>query len=122
MEEIAKVVNYIQNRCSTKAIKLKTLEEMYTRIKPNLSHLRVLGCVAYCHILDAKRIKLGPKVVTTIFVGYDKNSKAYHCYNLATRKILISYDVRFNERNCDPNITQVTEPLIDAIPYSSSAT
>jgi hypothetical protein len=121
-EEIAKAVNYIQNRCPTKAIKLKTPEEMYTGIRPNISHFRVLGCVAYCHIPDAKRTKLEPKAVTTILVGYDESSKAYRCYNPATRKILISCDVRFDERSCDPNITQVTEPLIDATLYSSSAT
>jgi hypothetical protein len=57
-EEIAKAVNYIQNRCPTKAIKLKTPEEMYTGIRPNISHFRVLGCVAYCHIPDAKRTRL----------------------------------------------------------------
>jgi hypothetical protein len=121
-EEIAKAVNYIQNRCPTKAIKLKTPEEMYTGIKPNLSHLRILGCVAYCHILDAKQTKLEPKAVTTILVGYDESNKPYRCYNPATRNIIISCDVRFDERSCDPNIIQITEPLTDAILYSSSAT
>jgi hypothetical protein len=53
-EEITKAVNYIQNRCPTKAIKLKTPKEMYIGIRPNLSHLRILGCVAYFHIPDAK--------------------------------------------------------------------
>jgi hypothetical protein len=86
-----------------KALKLKTPEEMYIGIRPNLSHLRVLGCVAYCHVQDNKRTKLEPKAIPTIFVGYDESTKAYCCYNLATRRILISRDVRFNERNCERN-------------------
>ncbi len=38
-EEIAKTVNYIQNRSPTKALRLKTPEEAYTGVKPNLAHL-----------------------------------------------------------------------------------
>ena len=121
-EEIAKIVNCIQNGCPTKAIKMKNPEEMYTGIRPNLSHLRILGCVAYCHILDAKQMKLEPKAVTTILVNYDEISKAYLCYNPTTRKILISRDMCFDECNCDPNITQVTKSLTDAILYPSPTT
>jgi transposase InsO family protein len=53
--ELAKTVNYIQNRLPTKALKLKTPEEMYSGRKPNFSHLRVIGCVTYCHIPNTKR-------------------------------------------------------------------
>jgi IS30 family transposase len=42
-EEIAKAVNYIQNRLPTKALRFKTPEQAFTGIHPNLSHLRVLG-------------------------------------------------------------------------------
>ena len=121
-EEITKVVNYIQNWRPTKAIKLKTPKEIYIGIKPNLSHLRILGCIANCHIPDIKQTKLEPKAVITILVGYDESSKVYHCYNPATRKIIISHNVHFNKHSCDPNIIQITKPFTDAIFYSSSAT
>jgi transposase InsO family protein len=90
-EEIAKTVNYIQNRLPTKALKLKTPEEMFSGIKPNLSHLRVIGCVAYCHIPDSKRQKFDPKAIPTLLLGYDEHTKAYRCYNPSTRKILETF-------------------------------
>lgn len=80
-EEIARTTNYIQNRSPTKALKLLTPEEAFIGVKPNLAHLRIIGCLAYCHILDNKRTKFNPKVVPTILVGYDEESKAYRCYN-----------------------------------------
>jgi hypothetical protein len=110
-EEIARTVNYIQNRCPTKALKLQTPEEVFTGIKPHLGHLRVIGCTAYCHIPDVKRQKFDPKALPTLLLGYDENSKAYRCYHPPTRKIIISRDVKFDEQCFDPSLPEVTEPL-----------
>lgn len=78
-DEIAKSVNYIQNRLPCRALNRKTPEEAFTGTKPNLAHLRVLGCLAYCHIPKEKRNKLDPKALPTILLGYDEQSKAYRC-------------------------------------------
>ena len=48
-------------------------------------------------INDETRTKLEPKSCKCIFVGYPTESKAYKCYYLATRKIVVSKDVRFEE-------------------------
>jgi hypothetical protein len=47
-----------------------TPEEKFTGKKPNVSHLRVFGCIAYVHVSDEKRSKLNPKVEKCIFIGY----------------------------------------------------
>lgn len=47
------------------------------------------------HIPDQKRRKLDNKAVRMILVGYDEQSKAYRCFNPATRKVTISRNVRF---------------------------
>jgi transposase InsO family protein len=47
--------NYIVNRTPTKALKNITLEEAWTKIKPNVSHFHVFGSIAWAHILDEKR-------------------------------------------------------------------
>jgi IS30 family transposase len=78
-EEVVCTINYIQNQSPTRVVKLKTLEEVFTGVKPNLSHLRIFGCVAYCHIPTEKRNKLEPKTIATLFIGYDEQSKAYRC-------------------------------------------
>jgi hypothetical protein len=47
--------NYIVNRTPTKALKNITLEESWTKIKPDVSHFHVFGSIAWAHILDEKR-------------------------------------------------------------------
>ena len=46
--------NYIVNRTSTKVLRGITLEEAWSKIKPNVSHFRVFGYEAWVHILDEK--------------------------------------------------------------------
>jgi len=42
---------YIKNRCTTKALDLKTPQEAWTGIKHDVSHLRVFGCKTYATFL-----------------------------------------------------------------------
>ena len=37
--------------------------------KPDLSHLKVFGCIAYVHIPDELQTKLGPKAKKCVFIG-----------------------------------------------------
>jgi len=74
-----------------------TLEEKFTDKKPDLSHFRVFGCIAYVHVLDEKRSKLDPKAEKCIFIGYSLEQKGYRCFNPFTRKLQVSRDVVFDE-------------------------
>ncbi len=56
--EVARTTVYVQNRVSHDASGLKTPEEMFTRKKPKVSHLKIFGSVAYFYIPDEKRSKL----------------------------------------------------------------
>jgi hypothetical protein len=47
-----------------------TPEEKFTSKKPNVSHFKVFGCIAYVHVPDEKRSKLDPKADKCIFIGY----------------------------------------------------
>lgn len=38
--------------------------------KPNLSYLKVWGCIAYYKVLGNERIKLGSRTLKSVFVGY----------------------------------------------------
>ncbi len=73
-EAVATVV-YIMNRTPTAAVHGMTPEETFTGKKPNVSHLRVFGCIAYVHVPDEKRSKLDPKVEKCIFIGYSLKQK-----------------------------------------------
>ena len=95
--EATATANYVTNRSPTRANSGIT---PYQRLKgnpPALSHLRIYGSIAWVHVNDETHTKLEPKSRKCIFVGYSTKSKAYKCYNLATQKIVVSKDVRFEE-------------------------
>ena len=116
-EDATRIVNYIHNRIPTKAVKLKIPEKVFSGAKPSLSHLWVFGCIAYCHISYEKKNKLEPKAVAMLFLEYDEENKAYHCWNHVTQKIIISRDVRFDGYNFDLKIAPPTKALIEGFHF-----
>ena len=81
------------NRTPTTIVHGMTPEEKFTGKKPDVSHLRVFGCIAYVHVPDEKRSKLDPKAEKCIFIGYSLEQKGYRCFNPYTRKLQVSRDV-----------------------------
>jgi hypothetical protein len=69
------------NRTPITAVHGMTPEEKFTGKKPDVSHLRVFGCIAYVHVLDEKKSKLDPKAEKCIFIGYSLEQKGYRCFN-----------------------------------------
>ena len=67
-EAIANVV-YIMNMTPTTTIHGMMLEEKYAGRKPNISHSKVFGYIAYLHVLDERRNKSDPKAKKCIFIG-----------------------------------------------------
>ncbi|XP_058775646.1 uncharacterized protein LOC131649925 [Vicia villosa] len=68
--EAVSTATYLLNRCPTKKLEKLTPEEAWCGFKPNLSHLRVFGSVAYKHVPGQLRKKLDDKGEEMIFVGY----------------------------------------------------
>ena len=58
-EAVATAV-YLKNRTSAVKEGMTPYEKWYKR-KPDISHLKVFGCVAYAHIPDCERRKLDKK-------------------------------------------------------------
>ncbi|CAM6089013.1 unnamed protein product [Calypogeia fissa] len=96
-DELIQVANHTLNRCDTSSLKDSTPYQSLYGSKPDFTHLRVVGCLAYVHIPKEMCHKLSAKSIRTTLVGYDETSKAYCCYDPIKRKILISCDVIFNE-------------------------
>ena len=44
--------------------------------KPNLKYFKVWGCLAKVQLPIPKRVKIGPKTVDCVFIGYATNRKA----------------------------------------------
>jgi hypothetical protein len=74
-----------------------TLEEKFTGKKPDVSHFRVFGCIAYVHVPEEKKSKLDSKVEKCIFIGYSSEQKGYRCFNPSTQKLQVNRDVVFDE-------------------------
>jgi hypothetical protein len=98
--EAVAIAIYIMNQTPTTTIHGMTPEEKFTCNKPNVSHLRMFGCIAYVHVHDEKRSKLDPKAKKCIFIGYSLEQKGYKCFNPSTRKLQVSRDVMFDEMVC----------------------
>ena len=98
--EAARAMVFIRNRCPSRAIDDdRTPYELWTGEKPSLALLRVFGCIAHVHVPQERRgNKLSDRSIPCIHVGYSLESKAYRLYDPATKKIIISRDVTFEEQ------------------------
>jgi hypothetical protein len=108
-EEAINCANYIVNRTPTKSLKNITLEEAWTKIKPDVSHFHVFGSIAWAHIPDEKRKALQPKSEKCIFVGYSEDVKGYRLLQSHCNEIIIRRDVKFDENLLayEPNLAIV---------------
>ncbi|XP_073268022.1 uncharacterized protein [Populus alba] len=105
---------YVLNRCPTNAVKYMTPEEVWTGIKPSVEHFRVFGCVAHVHIPNARRTKLEDKSVCCILLGVSEESKGYKLYDPATKRIVTSRDIIFEEeKHWDWDISHKEELQMD---------
>ena len=89
---------YLRNRVPRSFKEKTTPFEKWYEKNPDLSHLRVFGCMAYAYIPDANRKdKLSKKAEKLRFIGYSLQTKAYRLINDDTGKIIVRRDVIFNE-------------------------
>ena len=85
-----------KNRSPHAILGEKTLEEVFTKKKPTVDHMRIFGTHVYVHVPKEKRDKLEPSGKKGIFVGYSDCSKAYRVYIPGQRHIEVSKDVIFH--------------------------
>ena len=88
---------YVQDRTPHRVLEKKTPEEVFSRKKPGVIHLRIFDCLVYIHIPKEKRTKLYPSGKKGIFVGYSESSKDDRIYFPGFKKINIRRDVTFYE-------------------------
>lgn len=97
--EAVNTAAYVRNRLPTRSVKNVTPYELWYGKKPDVSHLKVFGCIAYSHIPEQKRKKLDCKAEGMRFVGYSETKKGYRLFSEVTRKTVVRRDVKFNERD-----------------------
>jgi hypothetical protein len=72
---------YIKDQTPTHSLKDKTPFEVYYGKKPDVSHLREIGCKAFVLIQLTHTLKIYSQCVECVLVGYSQNSKAHRCYD-----------------------------------------
>ena len=95
--ETIRHVTYLLNRLATRSLNDKTPYELFRGKKPNVSHLRVYGCVGYAKIVGVHLRKLDDRSRKLVHLGTEPGSKAYRLYDPITKRIVVSRDVIFNE-------------------------
>ena len=88
---------YIINRVATRVLEFKTPYEALKKKKPNVSHIRIFGCIGYAKVDTPHLKKLENRSRMLVHLGTEPGSKAYRMYNPTTRKIIVSRDVIFDE-------------------------
>ena len=119
----AKAVNmaaYLQNRTLSRSHPEKTPYEAWHGEKPRVDHLRIFGSTAYAHIPKQFRKKFGPKSKKLIFVGYQENSSNYRLFDQTTRKVSVSRDVVFNEKDTDYDCSSGNENIEIVFPLKEA--
>lgn len=70
--------------------------EALTKSKPNVDHFREFSYLTDM-LVDSQLRKVQHQVIGMVFIGYCDNSKAYKVYDLNSKLVEITRDVRFFE-------------------------
>lgn len=93
-----KAANHVRNLIISKADGvLCPPQKKRTGLKPDISCIRIFGCIAYVHLPKGMRKKADLRARRGIFVGYSENQKGYIVLDPTTGKEIISRDVEFHE-------------------------
>lgn len=89
---------YIINRVAARVLEFKTPYEALKEKKPNVSHIRIFGCIAYAKVEAPHLKKLESQSRMLVQRRTEPGSKSYRLYDPTSRKIIVSGDVIFDER------------------------
>ncbi|GKB48718.1 ribonuclease H-like domain-containing protein, partial [Tanacetum coccineum] len=85
--------------------------ELIYNTKPNLSNLRVFGCLCFATVLN-NHDKLGSRSEKCVMMGYSSVKKGYRLYSLDKHQFIFSRDVKFFE---------TVFPFKDSVPKESKS-
>jgi hypothetical protein len=104
-----------------------TLHKAWYGLKPDPSHLRIIGCDAYVHVPKQTQIKLDPHTVKSWLIGY-VGTIQYKIWVEGRKGLIVSCDVLFDE---DPrglstqtvvNVPQIYNEIIVQSPLREAKT
>ena len=109
--EAVQTALFITNRLPRKLLSGNTPFQAWYGRKPDMSGMRVFGCMAYVHVPAEKRCKLDNKAVQARFVGYSRGSRGYKLLDEENGKVFHSKDVTFDELRFNRSVEETVEPV-----------
>ena len=113
--EVVATAVYVRNHAATTATNTTPYERWYGK-KPDLTNLRVFGCISYAYVPSAIRQKLDKKAEKMRFVRYSGQPRGYRLLNEKTGKVFVRSDVIFNETDfgkCgEPDIVESEDTVV----------
>ena len=118
--EAANTAAYLLNRSPASSIG-QTPYEAWHGHQPDLSGLKVFGCVAFAHTPKIpSRKKLDSRSTRCVFLGYEGKHQ-YRVYEPISRKVLRVRDVIFDERTPLEHRREIVTARIDGVMTSIDA-
>ena len=88
---------FIINHIPSATMQFQIAYELLDKQKPNISFLKVFGCLCFVSTLTNNRNEFDPRSRKCIFLGFKAGVKGYIMLDVKTREIFISRDVIFHE-------------------------
>jgi transposase InsO family protein len=95
-DEFCATAAYLTNLTAATANKGRTPYELWFDRTPSLSHLREIGCRAFC-LQQPPPSKIYACSTPCILIGYAPHSKAYRLWDPSTSRVFNSFHVSFTE-------------------------
>ena len=89
--------NNVLNMLPSKALNNRTPYYMWTGKAPDVTRLRVFGCLAYAHLDGKKLPKLEARAVPCVYLGHSTEGDGWKLWNWTTDKIIVCRSVEFFE-------------------------
>jgi len=117
--EAVNTATYLRNRCATKCLNGITPMEAWSKKKPYVGFLRIIGSKTIALNKTYQRGKFQPKGDEYILVGYSNESKAYRLWKPGTKTVIKARDVKFMEDVAPTNLL-LREDFITSLQGNSS--
>ena len=90
---------YIINRAPLSSIGYVSPYERLFGDKPSYTHMRAFGCLCFVNTLKQGRTKFEVRARCCVFLGYPFGQKAYKVYDLNTKRVIVTRDIKFFEKH-----------------------
>jgi len=99
---------YLINRIPTKILNNKSSYEVLYGEVPDLSNLKVFGCLSYASTLPVNRHKFDSRAKKCAFLGYKSGIKGFVLIDVHTSEVIVSRNVKFFDLEFPSHFSSVT--------------